>query len=197
MVACLGQLRARPAAPLPTTMGTGEAMKIEELEAAERAATKRTRPILFSAPMVRAILAGTKTQTRRIVNVERVQRKGTRDSAGWRPFNLDDAADRRAVGDNVGNVCPYGEAGDRLYVRETWRATSWDESDAATIQYRSDNAKRYVCIGDSADDWIEREAARWEARGAIERDGNLQLPDGVEPYWRPAIFMPRGASRIT
>ena len=52
---------------------------------------------LFDYITVRAILAGQKTQTRRVVDVARVQKKGTLNSAGWRPFDLDVAADRRAV----------------------------------------------------------------------------------------------------
>lgn len=59
----------------------------------------KERPILFSGAMVRALLAGTKTQTRRIV------KHGTPDD--W-------------------NACPYGSIGGRLWVRETWARDSED-----------------------------------------------------------------------
>jgi hypothetical protein len=62
----------------------------------------RERPILFSAPMVRAILAGAKTQTRRVVRASQIPSDGDRTPrAQW---------------------CPYGAAGDTLWVRETWAA---------------------------------------------------------------------------
>lgn len=64
----------------------------------------RERPILFSAPMVRAILAGTKTQTRRVVKMPHGFWETT-DDLVLRPI---------PVG------CRYGQPGDRLYVRETW-----------------------------------------------------------------------------
>ena len=76
----------------------------------------KERPILFNAPMVRALLAGTKTQTRRIVKARDLEwmdvHQGLREP---------DNAER----------CPYGQpvvdsghriGGDRLYVRETWAA---------------------------------------------------------------------------
>lgn len=56
----------------------------------------KERPILFSGPMVRAILEGRKTQTRRIVKPQPVETE-------WRKI-----------------ACPYGQPGDRLWVRETF-----------------------------------------------------------------------------
>ena len=80
----------------------------------------KERPILFSAPMVRAILDGRKTQTRRIV-------KGSSDVECDRWVAHDGlhtpASDElaRGVFDPVGDAyrCPYGEPGDRLWVRES------------------------------------------------------------------------------
>lgn len=64
------------------------------------------RPILFSAPMVRAILDGRKTQTRRALTAKAIayidEHQGFRE-----PSNS--------------QVCPYGQPGDRLWVKETWR----------------------------------------------------------------------------
>lgn len=94
----------------------------------------RERPILFSAPMVRAILAGRKTQTRRIVkpqplpetdalrDVPRENRwyaaSATINDWGveYRPLGTDQQHDWR---------CPYGVPGDELWVRETWRMAQW------------------------------------------------------------------------
>lgn len=59
----------------------------------------KERPILFSAPMVRSILSGTKTQTRRMI-------KG--DVKQWEDIGLFITE----------NNCPYGQPGDRLWVRE-------------------------------------------------------------------------------
>ena len=85
----------------------------------------KERPILFSAPMVRAILEGKKTQTRRV----------------WKqPTSLcmkDDCLyatehDARQSFNPIARdeiVCPYGQRGDRLWVRETWQY-SWAPEDA-------------------------------------------------------------------
>jgi len=71
------------------------------------------RPILFSAPMVRAILAGTKTQTRRVVKPAHkawMDQPVTHQLGEW---------DKRPL--------PYGKPGDRLWVRETWQAVSGND----------------------------------------------------------------------
>ena len=78
-----------------------------------------SRPILFSAPMVRAILAGRKTQTRLVVkpqplpNLPFVGMKG--DEARWAVYLGGDVSVDSEV------RCPYGGPGDELWVRETWR----------------------------------------------------------------------------
>lgn len=136
------------------------------------------RPILFSAPMVRALLDGTKSQTRRIV-------KGA--PADWAPIGpevysptvIDRFGDEQPGPDvfGAGNAdgsdwlrCPFGAPGGRLWVRETWAR---DDEDG-TLMYRADLG-RNAC------------ADAWE-QGRVE---------GVPRYrWRPSIHMPRAASRI-
>lgn len=74
----------------------------------------KERPILFSGPMVRAILAGTKTQTRRVAKLrDPSSTYVTRDDDGW-PVTADEAGVWHR------DICPYGQPGDRLWVRETW-----------------------------------------------------------------------------
>lgn len=88
----------------------------------------RERPILFSGPMVRAIIDGRKTVTRRVVKPQ--------------PDFLGSMTDPNTPFKTLGAglhgqiVCPYGQPGDRLWVRETF-AVYGDEKMAA-IHYRAD-----------------------------------------------------------
>ena len=86
----------------------------------------RERPILFSAPMVKAILAGTKTQTRRALTpsppdewnpVVGVYHPTKTDRSGeeYPGEPVFGASDER-----IGVVCKYGRPGDHLWVKETW-----------------------------------------------------------------------------
>jgi len=88
----------------------------------------KDRPILMSDPMVRAILDGTKTQTRRVVKSQPQPNGGIglhpvkpyqTTSGGW-TWVL--AATRHGSGGNI-FTCPYGDPGDRLYVKEAWRTS--------------------------------------------------------------------------
>lgn len=82
------------------------------------------RPILFSAPMVQALLAGRKTQTRRIAKMTSAGHlKESRGHRRWHPEDPEGTA-----------ACPYGQPGDHLWVRETF---GYDER-GHTI-YRSDD----------------------------------------------------------
>jgi len=164
-------------------------------------AEPRDRPILFSAPMVRAILAGAKTQTRRVLTSANslvngsgpCMRKDPRIIGAW--SNLDFAAAWVDPGPSpAGNPGPYlkvpggdesvhrvysrVQVGDRLWVRETWRTFEREEDLVDGILFAADGA--FIAIAnsrDSADAWVE----------AHRRHSN----------WRPSIFMPRWASRIT
>lgn len=103
----------------------------------------RERPILFSAPMVRAILAGRKTQTRRAISPHSFRAAGAPDHAQAITFD----GERWQYGDNDGYhdmrppPCRYGERGDRLWVRETWRADGYRPAD--TI-YRADFSEAHL-----------------------------------------------------
>lgn len=74
----------------------------------------KERPILFSGPMVRAILEGRKTQTRRIWKPRKNWQDECEDGYSMPHFVDGD-------GEFHDQPCPYGQPGDRLWVRETWR----------------------------------------------------------------------------
>lgn len=127
----------------------------------------KEHPILFSGPMVKAILEGKKTVTRRVIKEIR---------NGWRDGTIIENEDRDYF------TCPYGRPGDRLWVRETWAAhLCHDDTKPRDIPYRiymknpsehPHGASVYYAVLDNSWDW--------EDRGKI----------------RPSIFMPRWASRI-
>lgn len=129
----------------------------------------KERPILFSAPMVRATLGGSKTQTRRIVKPQPdiVSNSGKLAVA----YTPDDERLGR-LGKNI--PCPYGLLGNRLWVRETWR------TDAS--------------LNDKAPHCFAGWPVRYEADGTVLKHGAFYgLIDGKT---RVSIHMPRWASRI-
>lgn len=82
----------------------------------------KERPILFSAPMVRALLDGSKTQTRRVVKMP-----SSWDCIvyadwgnGFWPYRSDDGESPNYDNNEIPLDCPHGQPGDRLWVRETW-----------------------------------------------------------------------------
>lgn len=98
------------------------------------------RPILFSAPMIRALLAGTNTQTRRVAKID--------DVAHGKPVQWVSVAPCTTGILEVS--CPYGEPGDRLWVKETFVERSGD------LFYRADEhakADYEVTFGESLKRW--------------------------------------------
>ena len=154
----------------------------------------KERPILFSSSMVRALLAGKKTQTRRLVKSQPMMGMvaGRPDlGTGWIWQNgkarFNNPCDEKELADAMAThkgVCPYGVPGDRLWVKETWRtAADLDAYSPTTIAQR--------CL----DAGYERPWApmRYEADGQhIAHDGWT-----AEGKTRVSIHMPRWASRIT
>jgi len=144
------------------------------------------KPILFSGPMVRAILTGQKTQTRRILKDPdgfATDAESFVDQDGWWHPCADLVA--RGIQDPIGPRirCPYGQPGDRLWLRETWTpvdclATGYDLDEPMSIGYAADRAA--IRWGHEDCQVLDTYAWNWE-----------------DLKWKPSIFMPRWASRIT
>lgn len=115
--------------------------------------------MLFSAPMVRALLAGTKTQTRRVVKLPHENPLGQWEPTVFGGPNGGRTKDGETIplqggiwhtrtGDHLG--CPYGQPGDRLWVREAWRILgdspydTLDMFDRDDVQYRADDDQSYI-----------------------------------------------------
>jgi hypothetical protein len=111
--------------------------------------------LLFKAEMVRALLDGSKTQTRRVVKPQPTNQL-FRTISCW-----NDEAHAREW------QCPYGQPGDRLWVRETWRQAYPKTNFSHGVVYRADKER---ALG--MDEYSDRHR------------------------WKPSIFMPRWASRI-
>ena len=126
----------------------------------------KERPILFSAPMVRALLAGTKTQTRRVVKPQpewlpEVRETRRTDGFVW-PIG--------ALGQQCGAPLvklPYGVPGDRLIVRETFRLPA-EYDDVKPSLVRSSAPVWYAADGRAEDGWgktrVSIHMPRWASR---------------------------------
>lgn len=146
----------------------------------------KERGIIFNGEMVRALLDGRKTQTRRILKVQPDEDGLAKVTNGpWM-----DTSEREYR-------CPFGVIGDRIWVRETWALLG--NEDGCCVDW-NDN----LCKGD------EKTAARIYRASCEQKPGDYGLwsiPDNAywKPYtenekfegsWRPSIHMPRWASRI-
>lgn len=107
----------------------------------ERQPVKFEHPIIFSGPMVKALLAGTKTQTRRVVALEPWARgiAAFRAEPGARGL-FDAIEDDGACNGSI--VCPYGVPGSVLYVRENWKG-EYVGIDDVQVTYFADGARRH------------------------------------------------------
>ncbi|GAB0077155.1 hypothetical protein I4I80_04050 [Pseudomonas syringae pv. tomato] len=141
----------------------------------------KERPILFSAPMVRAILCGQKTVTRRAIKPQPTWNGKWFQWAGHAP----DSKHGAVGGNNIEAArlmnfsSPYGKPGDRLWLRETWycdhfqvlRGPYLKPEDLDVVEAREDGTLVYAADG-------------------------LAPYEQEQPTWKPSIHMPRWACRI-
>lgn len=156
----------------------------------------RERPILFAGPMVRAILEGRKTQTRRVVPLGwRGRRAGIEFVGGC---GMEDDPESWGYADEYGDYytlananprrvipCPYGTVGDRLWVRETWSADCLSVYPCPRAWYRADRDFDEGDVRMHDDCSPPRECKRGPSGDCLH---------GFR--WRPSIHMPRWASRL-
>ncbi|ATG47629.1 hypothetical protein CEW89_08605 [Celeribacter ethanolicus] len=132
------------------------------------------KPIRFSGPMIRALLEGRKSQTRRIL-------KPTAEA-----FET-----------------PKFRRGDRLWVREAWRVGAWHYNNAEIAVDYADGPRKewlYVENGDMLYRLIDQSREDAKKAGAPLRDSYYEYswtPGQGPTRWRPSIHMPRWASRLT
>jgi hypothetical protein len=132
----------------------------------------KERPVLFNGEMVRAILDGRKTQTRRLVKHPAEDGKH-----GWHPSGT---GMEFRLGGSAKPVCPFGKIGDRLWVRESWSGEYWLSEVKPSERF---GLTRQDCL------------TPFPPLTHYWADGDPEHGDWEKP--RPSIHMPRWASRIT
>ena len=181
----------------------------------------KERPIVYGPEMIRALVEGRKTQTRRVfarqptfndtlglylMSRERgngshtnrrhvvVRNTKTRKVLEDRKYNLD-------LPEWLAEMCPLGKVGDRLWVRETWRTHERAEDGVGGFLFEADGG--FLPIEntlEAAEKWLDRHTVR-----ARPKDLQPLAPNGKlvawarKPHgdrWRPSIHMPREACRI-
>ena len=125
--------------------------------------------LMFKAPLVRAILSGQKTQTRRVVKPQPAPGQGMVNAAycGDRHLWLRDGPCDESDPAYEWR-CPFGKPGDRIYVRETWRQQADDDG------FLIDNAFWYRATDPDV----------------------MDSEDMEKSPWGPSIHMPKSAARI-
>lgn len=121
----------------------------------------KERPILFSGPMVKAILAGTKTQTRRVINPQPEYVNQWDD----RITPLEDIKPdiQAKLIEKLIPTCSYGQPGDRLWVRETWRVDDYG------MRHKCQDRVRYRATDSEELHWNPSiHMPRWASRITLE-----------------------------
>lgn len=135
----------------------------------------KERPILLNAEMVRAVLDGRKTQTRRMLTPRQLKMIDAAASIG-ECYPLESVHQHENSQSYYREWCPFGAVGDRLWVRETFAALACGSYEPEKPSWSGS------C-----------QEARYRATDRL-----ADLSADIRGYgWRPSIHMPRWASRIT
>lgn len=153
----------------------------------------KERPIIFSGEMVRAILDGKKTMTRRLVKGDiskykhaHIIKQSSDKSREGKAYFYDKPVGGMVLSSQLVSN-PYGKVGDRLWVRETWIQgyddplieSEGDDENAVSIIYKADGKEEYrSCSAETAENW-----------------GDFSADSEMVGFKSP-IHMPRWASRI-
>ena len=154
--------------------------------------TPRERPILFSGEMVRALLEGRKTQTRRVV-------KWPKWSDPANPHQVAGLVEHRGIawfeeGRPVKRyTCPYGVPGDRLWVRESFGLVWPDDCDDGSMDDTAEPTGSRPLKPEEHKVAYKADADGDDLPGGWPNDEGA--PEGLR--WKPSIHMPRWASRLT
>lgn len=168
----------------------------------------KEKPILFSTEMIKAILSGRKTQTRRIINPQPIYHhgEGKYTSFSWKDgfFALYQYPENSLILEH----CPY-KLNQKLWVRETWRVgawkqtgNNWDNYGLMAIDYKAGNFIRKEWLKAYDFDFFDKlvkqsiEEAKKANVKKDEYDYYVWNPGESPCRWRPSLFMPRWASRI-
>ncbi|AYY82160.1 hypothetical protein JEP15_16155 [Proteus sp. PR00174] len=140
----------------------------------------KERGIIFNSEMVRAILDGRKTQTRRIV------KNVMPDNGMWlkKPTKTRSGTTTHVLDAPKYNLCPLGKAGDHLWVRETWMPDAPRDGTWGDVEFYGCKDSQLSMIPEhfrKSEYCIHR--ASWDGDELVG--------------WTPSIHMPRWASRIT
>jgi hypothetical protein len=145
----------------------------------------KEHPILFSAPMILAILAGTKTQTRRIINLPK--------------WSTQDFEDFTAIDDYVSVISknsgcevewgsPFGQPSDRLWVRETCRAEELPDGTNG-VRYLADNHFQPIANTPEA-------AELWVKLYHYGKRRGVTVPPIHAPRWTSRLLLEKTAGRV-
>ncbi|MBR7483189.1 hypothetical protein G3W48_07585 [Klebsiella pneumoniae] len=152
----------------------------------------KERGMIFNGEMVRAILDGRKTQTRRPIKWKqtRFTEIGEREDGSKWPWSED--AEHTC---DFWHPCPFGAVGDRIWVRETWGVVSHAFSDdGLMIDWVPDRPATAIHEMPFGNGYYSGYAIY-----AADGDFTWGDDDGYEDgrsCWKPSIHMPRAASRI-
>lgn len=152
--------------------------------------TIKERPILFSAPMINALLEGRKTQTRRAMKPQPVKDYSNAGKTfGRHTWN------QKIISEIKLPKYPYGKVGDRLWVRETFASESnWN------IECEADYPPPFNDGRPIKRETHPEYGSYWEQchYRATDSEPDLSYDDMEDPScrWKPSIHMPRWASRI-